>query len=46
MPENLKVPGNRPEEADADAVDVMAFLNLKRAPELGKKGGDENKVSP
>ena len=48
MPENLKVPGNRPEEADADAVDVMEFLNLKRAPELVKNDGDDDnsKVSP
>ena len=46
MPENLKVPGNRPEEADADAVDVMEFLNLKRAPKLEKKDAGDNKAAP
>ena len=45
MPEHLKVPGNRPEEAEADAVDVMEFLNLKRAPKLEKTGGEKD-VSP
>jgi hypothetical protein len=44
MPEALKVPGNRQEEG-ADAVDVMDFLNLKRAPALGIKSG-ESDVAP
>eukprot|EP00339_Tiarina_fusa_P028653 CAMPEP_0117038568 /NCGR_PEP_ID=MMETSP0472-20121206/27126_1 /TAXON_ID=693140 ORGANISM="Tiarina fusus, Strain LIS" /NCGR_SAMPLE_ID=MMETSP0472 /ASSEMBLY_ACC=CAM_ASM_000603 /LENGTH=125 /DNA_ID=CAMNT_0004748823 /DNA_START=68 /DNA_END=445 /DNA_ORIENTATION=- len=41
MPEDLKVPGNRQEEG-ADGVDVMEFLNLKRAPELGKTSGEKD----
>jgi hypothetical protein len=36
MPENLKVPGNR-KEGDEEDVDVMDFLNLKRAPAVVKK---------
>jgi len=34
MPEALKVPENRP-EASLDDVDVMGFLGLKRAKDLG-----------
>lgn len=36
MPEDLKLPGNR-EEGGAEDVDVMDFLNLKRAPSVSKK---------
>ena len=43
MPEQLKTPGNRKEEG-IDDVDVMEFLNLKRASSVGKK--PEGGVSP
>lgn len=36
MPEDLKIPGNR-EEGHPEDVDVMKFLNLKRAPSVQKK---------
>lgn len=44
MPENLKVPGNR-QEGGVEDVDVMDFLNLKRAPSV-KKAGSEGGVAP
>jgi hypothetical protein len=45
MPDDLKVPGNR-QEGGVEAVDVMAFLNLKRAPSVDKEQAGQGGVSP
>jgi len=41
MPDDLKMPGNR----HAEDVDVMEFLNLKRAASVDDKA-DEGGISP
>jgi hypothetical protein len=41
MPEEWKLPGNR--QADFEAVDVMKFLNLKRAKPLVGSNNDGSK---
>jgi hypothetical protein len=46
MPEDLTLPGTR-QESGFDEVDVLGFLNLKRAESLGKKSDkDEGNVAP
>jgi hypothetical protein len=41
MPEEWKLPGNRQE--DFEGVDIMQFLNLKRAKPLVGSNNDESK---
>ena len=45
MPEDFKVPANRPESVLVDAIDVASFLNLKRAKPLVVSKGN-NDLSP
>lgn len=40
MPEDLQLPGNRQEAGDDD-IDVMNFLNLKRAKSVSKEVDDD-----
>lgn len=41
MPDDLKLPGNR-QEGGPDDVNVMEFLNLKRAPSMETKKKEES----
>jgi hypothetical protein len=45
MPDDLTAPGNRHEEG-ADEVDVMTFLNLKRAGGVNTKSAAKGKAAP
>ena len=45
MPDKFKVPEAR-QEKGVDSVDVMSFLNVKRAEPLTKKTSGENGMSP
>ena len=40
MPEHLKMPGNR-QEGSVEEVNVMDFLNLKRAAAVDSKASEE-----
>uniref|UniRef100_A0A7S2MC95 Uncharacterized protein n=1 Tax=Helicotheca tamesis TaxID=374047 RepID=A0A7S2MC95_9STRA len=44
MPEDLKLPGAH-DDAGIDHVDVMGFLNLKRAKPIGKESEEEEEKS-
>jgi hypothetical protein len=45
IPDDLKIPGNR-EEGHPEDLDVMKFLNLKRAPSVYNKKSEDGGPKP